>query len=134
MQLFTFFRRSFLGFRKRNKPHDILVARTSTFVAKARSVTLPNTLVATSGSQALLAQGEVTPIGAVSRAATGVKMRSNGQAACWGTIYGTRLVTTVLYWRSRGVVDPFAHAQFIDGQGSRAKIRRGRSKILVSLA
>ena len=25
------------------------------------------------------------------------------------------------YWRSRGVADPFAHAQLIDGQGSRGK-------------
>ena len=57
--------------------------------------------------------------------------RSNGQAVCWGTI-----------WRSRGVADPFAHAQLIDGQGSRAKIRRGqavkaifqRSKILTLVA
>ncbi len=46
------------------------------------------------------------------------------------------------YWRSRGVADPFAHAQLIDGQGSRAKIRRGqavkavfrRSKILTPVA
>ena len=46
------------------------------------------------------------------------------------------------YWRSRGVTDPFAHAQLIDGQGSRAKIRRGqavkavfrRSKILTPVA
>ena len=31
-------------------------------------------------------QGEVTPIGAVSRAATGVKMRSNGQGTFWGSV------------------------------------------------
>ena len=33
------------------------------------------------------------------------------------------------YWRSRGVADPFAHAQLIDGQGSRAKsgvVKRSR--------
>ena len=30
------------------------------------------------------------------------------------------------YWRSRGVANPFVHAQLIDGQGSRAKIRRGQ--------
>ena len=61
--------------------------------------------------------------------------RSNGQAVCWGTIYSTT-------GRSRGVVDPFAHAQLIDGQGSRAKIRRGQavkvifrwSKILTPVA
>ena len=46
------------------------------------------------------------------------------------------------YWRSRGVTDPFVHAQLINGQGSRAKIRRGqavkavfrRSKILTPVA
>ena len=31
-------------------------------------------------------QGGVTPIGAVSRAATGVKMRSNGQGTFWGSV------------------------------------------------
>ena len=46
------------------------------------------------------------------------------------------------YRRSRGVADHFAHAQLIDGQESRAKIRRGqavkavfrRSKILTPVA
>ena len=46
------------------------------------------------------------------------------------------------YWRSRGVADPFAHVQLIDGQGSRAKIQRGQavkavfrwSKILTPVA
>ena len=46
------------------------------------------------------------------------------------------------YWQSRGVADPFAHVQLIDGQGSRAKIRRGQavkaifrlSKILTPVA
>ena len=36
--------------------------------------------------RALKIQGEVTPIGAVSRAATGVKMRSNGQGTFWGLV------------------------------------------------
>ena len=90
-------------------------------------------------------QGGVTPIGAVSRAATGVKMRSNGQGTFWGSV---KRSSSVLgqnlrhYWRLRGVADPFAHAQLIDGQGSRAKIRRGqavkavfqRSKILTPVA
>ena len=31
-------------------------------------------------------QGGVTPIGAVSRAATGVKMQSNGQGTFWGSV------------------------------------------------
>ena len=90
-------------------------------------------------------QGEVTPIGAVSRAATGVKMRSNGQGT-WGSVKRSSSVLGHYlrhYWRSRGMVDPFAHAQLIDGpQGSRAKIRRGqavkvvfrRSKILTPVA
>ena len=92
-----------------------------------------------------LSQGEVTPIGAVSRAATGVKMRSNGQGTFWGSVKRSSSVLGHYlrhYWRSRGVVDPFAHAQLIDGQGSRAKIRRGqavkavfrRSKILTPVA
>ena len=46
------------------------------------------------------------------------------------------------YRRLRGMADPFAHVQLIDGQGSRAKIRRGqavkavfrRSKILTPVA
>ena len=90
-------------------------------------------------------QGEVTPIGAVSRAATGVKMRSNCQGTFWGSVKRSSSVLGHYlrhYWRSRGVVNPFAHAQLIDGQGSRAKIRRGqavkadlrRSKILTPVA
>ena len=93
----------------------------------------------------IILQGEVTPIGAVSRAATGVKMRSNGQGTFWGSVKRSSSVLGHYlrhYWRSRGVVDPFAHAQLIDGQGSRAKIRRGqavkavfrRSKILTPVA
>ena len=34
---------------------------------------------------------------------------------------GTRLGWGWYYWRSRGVANPFAHAQLIDGQGSRVK-------------
>ena len=70
----------------------------------------------------------VTPIGAVSRAMTGVKMQSNGQgtfwgrsnsqAVCWGTIYGTTCNQEA--WPIL-----FVHAQLINGQGSRAKIRCG---------
>ena len=33
-----------------------------------------------------MGQGEVTPIGAVSRAATGVKMQSNGQGTFGGSV------------------------------------------------
>ena len=89
----------------------------------------------------------VTPIGAVSRAATGVKMRSNVQGTFWGSVKRSSSVHVLghylrHYWRSRGVADPFAHAQLIDGQGSRAKIRRGQavkaifrqSKILTPVA
>ena len=81
----------------------------------------------------------------MSRAATGVKMRSNGQGTFWGSVKRSSSVLGHYlrhYWRSRGVVDPFAHAQLIDGQGSRAKIQRGqavkvvfrRSKILTPVA
>ena len=72
-----------------------------------------------------LLQGEVTPIGAMSRAVTGVKMQSNGQGTFWGLVKRSSSVLGHYlrhYWRSRGVVDPFAHVQLIDGQGSRAKI------------
>ena len=77
-------------------------------------------------------QGGVTPIGAVSRAATGVKMRSNGQGTFWGSVKRSSSVLGHYlrhYCRSRGVADPFAHAQLIDGQGSRAKsgvVKRSR--------
>ena len=93
----------------------------------------------------LFYQGGVTPIGAVSRAATTVKMQSNGQGTFWGSVkWSSSVLGHYLrhYWRSRGVADPFAHAQLIDGQGSRAKIRRGQavkvvfrwSKILTPVA
>ena len=93
----------------------------------------------------LFPQGEVTPIGAVSRAVTGVKMRSNSQGTFWGSVKRSSSVLGHYlrhYWRSRGVVDPFVHAQLIDGQGSRAKIHCGQavkavfrqSKILTPVA
>ena len=44
-----------------------------------------------------LVQGGVTPIGAVSRAATGVKMQSNGQGTFWGSVK-----------RSSGVLGPIS--------------------------
>ena len=61
--------------------------------------------------------GGVTPIGAVSRVATGVKMQSNSQAVYWGTIYGTtgdREAWPIL-------------VRMCDGQGSRAKLRCGQA-------
>ena len=93
----------------------------------------------------VLLQGGVTPIGAVSRAATGVKMRSNSQGTFWGSVKRSSGVLGHHLrhcWQSRGVADPFAHAQLIYGQGSRAKIWRGqvvkavfrRSKILTPVA
>ncbi len=43
--------------------------------------------VSRGGAQGARAQGGgVTPIGAVSRAATGIKMRSNGQGTFWGSV------------------------------------------------
>ena len=83
-------------------------------------------------------QGEVTPIGAVSRAATGVKMRSNGQGTQVLRVGQTVKQSAVgyylrHYWRSRGVIDRFVHAQLIDSQGSRAKIRCGQAVKAVSL-
>ena len=42
--------------------------------------------------------------------------RSNGQAVCWGTIYGTTGD------HARGVADPFAHAQLISGQGQKSGV------------
>ena len=88
-----------------------------------------------------LGQGGVTPIGAVSRAATRVKMQSNGQGTFWGLV---KQSSTVLgHYRSNHLATkkcgrPFAHVQQIHDQGSRAKIQRGqavkaifqRSKIL----
>ena len=90
-------------------------------------------------------QGEVTPIGAVFRAVTGVNMWSNGQGTFWGSVKRSSSVLGHYlrhFWRSRGMDDPFAHVQLIDGQGSRAKIQRGqvvkaffqRSKILTRVA
>ena len=70
-------------------------------------------------------QGEVTPIGAVSRAATGVKMRSNDQGTFWGLVKRSSSVLGHYlrrYWRSRGVVDPFAHAQLVKGQGQKSGV------------
>ena len=71
--------------------------------------------------------------------------QSNGQGTFWGSVKRSSSVLGHYlrhYCRSRGVADPFAHAQLIDGQGSRAKIRRGqavkavfrRSKILTPVA
>ena len=101
--------------------------------------------ISVAGGQNAIATRGVTPIGAVSRAATGVKMQSNSQGTFWGSVKrSSSMLGHYLrhYWRSKGVVDPFAHAQLIDGQGSRAKIRRGqvvkvvfqRSKILTPVA
>ena len=72
-------------------------------------------------------------------------MRSNGQGTFWGSVKRSSSVLGHYlrhYWQSRGVADPFEHAQLIDGQGSRAKIRRGQvvkaifrwSKILTPVA
>ena len=49
------------------------------------------------GTRSSLAQGGITPIGAVSRAATGVKMQSNGQGTFWGSVK-----------RSSGVLGPIS--------------------------
>ena len=73
----------------------------------------------------ILQGGGVTTIGAMSRAATGVKMQSNGQgtfwglvnsqAVCWGTIFSTTGDQGA--WLSLCAC----------GQGSRAKIRHGEA-------
>ena len=66
-------------------------------------------------------QGGSTPIGAVSRAATGVKMQLNSQGTFWGSVK-----------RSSGVLGPissiakrrgrdFAHAQLVDCQRVKGK-------------
>ncbi len=44
-----------------------------------------------------LVQGGVTPIGAVSRAATGVKMRSNGQGTFWGSVKRSSSMLGTIY-------------------------------------
>ena len=41
--------------------------------------------------------GGVTPIGAVSRAATGVKMRSNGQGTFWGSVKRSSSMLGTIY-------------------------------------
>ena len=91
-------------------------------------------------------KGRGTPIGAVSRAVTVVKMQSNGQGTSWGLVK----------WSS-GVLDPsssitrqpmqeawprFVHAQLVNCQWVKDKICRGqavkaifrRSKILTVVA
>ena len=68
--------------------------------------------------------GTSSPIGAVSRAATGVKMRSNGQGTFWGSVKqcAGHYIYLRHYWRSRGGADSFAHAQLIDGQGQKSGV------------
>ena len=57
-------------------------------------------------------QGGVTPIGAVSRAATEVKLQSKGQGTFWGSVKRSSGVLGPIKRRGRA----FAHAQLIDGQ------------------
>jgi hypothetical protein len=85
----------------------------------------------------------VTPIGAVSRAATAVKMQSNGQGTSWGSVKRSSGVSgpyLLHYWPVKRRDRDFAHAQLIIVNGSR--IHRGqavkaifrRSKILTPVA
>ena len=70
-------------------------------------------------------QGEVTPIGAVSRAATGVKMRSNGQGTFWGSVKWSNSVLGHYLWHycdQEAWLILFAHAQLIDGQGQKSGV------------
>ena len=92
-----------------------------------------------------LARGGITPIGAVSRAATGVKMQSNGQGTFGGLVKQSSGVLgpiSSIARRPRGVVKILRMRSQSMINGSRAKIHRGqvvkaifkRSKILTPVA
>ena len=51
-------------------------------------------------------QGGVTPIGAVSRTATAVKMQSKGQGTFWGLVKQCSGANVQHCWQSRGVAEP----------------------------
>ena len=73
----------------------------------------------------LTLQGGVTPMGAMSRAATAVKMQSKGQGTFWGSVkrsssvQGLMSIQQLLVIKRHG--QDFAHAQLIDGQWVKGK-------------
>ena len=73
--------------------------------------------------------GVGAPIGAVSRAITVVKMQSNSHGTFWGSVKRSSSFlapTSSIAWRPRGVVR-FAHAQLVDSQQVKGKIRSGQA-------
>ena len=68
-----------------------------------------------------------------------VKMQSNGRGTSWGSVKRSRSVLghyPRCCWRSRGVADPFAHAQLIDGhvKGQVQKIiQRGQDQTVEAI-